>query len=651
MKKIFILLLFFPFFCLRVFSQTVEQPPENEASLSHDTALFNLYMKKAGHFSDVNNDSMYYYLHQANSLAQSFGYSKGLSQYYHFLAATYNEHSLYDSAMLAARKEMYWANQSKDSLRIAWAYNAIANVYEYIGDYDSSTYYFIRALHIINPAKYKKLSGTLNYNLASVLYLIGDYNRALGYAKKGYAMGEALEDTHMMSNSRLNMGCIQVGLKQFDTALKYFDEVISMVRHTPDSLTILDALNNKGDVYARTKQFDKSLASYKHMLQLAQQSGDSYYLLYAYGNLGITQFQMQKLQEAEKNLNKAILLSQKQNARNELRQFYESMSEVKEARKQFAAALAYRKKYDSLNDTLMSESTQKNMHLLEIKYQTAQKDKQIAQQKLVLTQNQRAIEQKTTWMFIFLGGLIALIAILVLSIRNYRHKRNLHQQNLQTLQKQHEVNTLKTKMEAREEERNRIGQEMHDDIGSALTTILYLSNDLKTQSNGNNKHTSERIAETAGNVVDKMNEIIWSMNQEYDTLDDLIAYTRQHAANFLKNYNMDYHFETPDPVPDIHLQGEQRRNIYLVIKESLHNIVKHACATKVEVSFLLNKNLTITIHDNGKGVDKENLRRFGNGLQNMKQRMEAVGGSFEIISNKGTCVKLECPAAVSSRQW
>ena len=71
-----------------------------------------------------------------------------------------------------------------------------------------------------------------------------------------------------------------------------------------------------------------------------------------------------------------------------------------------------------------------------------------------------------------------------------------------------------------------IGREMHDDIGSALTTILYLNDDLKIKSKEDDNKIADKIAATATGVVDKMNEIIWSMNRQYDTLDDLIAYTR-----------------------------------------------------------------------------------------------------------------------------
>lgn len=624
-------------------AQVVAQPEEKVGISSTDTALFSQYLNKASSLSEVDRDSMSVYLKRAYYLAKDGSYFKGLAEYFHFLTADYNEHSHYDSAMQTAMRELYWANRSKDSLKIAWAYNALANVFEYLGDLDSSAAYFVRALQIVDSTKNKKLFGTLNYNLASVFLLNGDNKQALYYDKKGYRIGKELNDIHMMSNSLLNMGSIEVGMNNFDTALVYFDRVIEMVKHTPDSLTTMDALNDEGGALANKKQYKQALGKYQEMLEMAKKSELPYYLLYAYGNLGITWFQLHQLTDAERNLKQAILIGKELGAKNELRQFYKPLSEVKEAQNQFASALAYRKKYDSLNDSLMSEASRKNIHLLEVKYNTAQKNKQIALQNLELSQKQRSIERRNTWLAIILGGLLALTIILVLSIRTYRHKRKLQEQSVLALQKQHEVNTLTAKMEAREEERNRIGKEMHDDVGAALTTILFLSDDLQSKETGKKNNIAGKIADTAGMVVDKMNEIIWSMNREYDTLDDLIAYSRQHAAQFLENHGISYQFEVPDPIPDIHLHGEQRRNIYLVIRETLHNVVKHAEASKVAISFNVNKDLTVMIHDNGRGIDMDKLRRFGNGLRNMQQRMISTGGSFDIFADKGTTVKLTCP--------
>jgi signal transduction histidine kinase len=625
-------------------SQPVEKSQKNNTSFSHDTALINYYVNIVQPFTinKASLDSAGFYLQKIYQLSNYWHYSTGLTEYYRLLTVTYDTRYLYDSAKLAIQKEYYWAQKSGDPMEVAEAFASMGIRYEYLDELDSAAAYYIRAVRISDSVKNHKFSGMVYNNIAILFENIGDYAKATDYALKGYKMGKLLNDTLILGSCLINLAGVKKDLKQYDTAMILYDQIKKAVAHADKyARFIYNATINEGDILSAQDQNAEALTKYHEVLE-HRDKVSPYFLVYVYYGMGNAFYKMKQYANAESNMIMALRLSTGINSRQQIRDSYQSLSEIKEAQKQFASALAYRKKYDSLNDTLMNETSKKNIHLLEIKYNTAQKDKELTQQKLALSEERRSIERKNTWLLISLIGLMALAAILVLSVRNYRHKRKLHLQSILTLQKQHEVNTLKARMEAREEERNRIGQEMHDDIGSALTTILYLSDDLKATSDNNNRHTAERIAGTAGSVVDKMNEIIWSMNKEYDTLDDLIAYTRQHTAEFLNNYGLEYDFDIPDIVPDIHLPGEQRRNIYLVIKESLHNIVKHACATRVAISFQIKDKLIITIHDNGKGIPIDGLRRFGNGLRNMRQRMESVGGTFSIADRSGTLITLQC---------
>jgi signal transduction histidine kinase len=200
-------------------------------------------------------------------------------------------------------------------------------------------------------------------------------------------------------------------------------------------------------------------------------------------------------------------------------------------------------------------------------------------------------------------------------------------------------------MEGQEQERQRISGEMHDDIGSGLTTILFLSNHLKENSISANETTAGKIAQYANSLIGKMNEIIWSMNTDYNTLDDLVAYIRHQSGELLENANVSYRFNIPENIPVVKLSGEQRRNIFLVVKEALHNIIKHANAGLATIDISIDKELAIFIRDDGKGIDKEKNHRFGNGLTSMRMRMESIGGTFQIMEDNGTLIHLTVPLA------
>ncbi|HVI47489.1 MAG TPA: triple tyrosine motif-containing protein [Chitinophaga sp.] len=200
------------------------------------------------------------------------------------------------------------------------------------------------------------------------------------------------------------------------------------------------------------------------------------------------------------------------------------------------------------------------------------------------------------------------------------------------------------KEQAVDQERARISSDMHDDLGSGLSTIRLLSEIAKRKLPENGKIAEiERISETAGEMIDKMSEIIWAMNSSNDSLANLIAYMRSFAADFLEHAHISHQFFIPEAIPDIKLSGGARRNIYLAVKESLHNVVKHAKATEVIIEVKMHKNMTIMIKDNGKGFDQEKVRLFGNGLKNIQKRMMAVGGNADITSNNGTIVFLDIP--------
>ncbi len=200
----------------------------------------------------------------------------------------------------------------------------------------------------------------------------------------------------------------------------------------------------------------------------------------------------------------------------------------------------------------------------------------------------------------------------------------------------------KAAVEAREAERRRIATEMHDDIGSGLTSILFLSNAIHRHAHNGQAEATEKIAGMASGLVDKMNNIIWSMNKEYDTLQDLIAYVRSHISELLENADLSYRFDIQEPVPELMLNGEQRRNLYLVVNEAVHNIIKHAHATCVTLHFQYDTRLFIRISDDGVGLTGKNGRRFGNGLKNMRQRIQDIGGTIDFGSapGEGTTVSI-----------
>jgi len=235
---------------------------------------------------------------------------------------------------------------------------------------------------------------------------------------------------------------------------------------------------------------------------------------------------------------------------------------------------------------------------------------------------------KTGW-FVTLASL-ALFTVFALVVR-YVSQRNL-KEKLWRLEKEQAV----------EKERNRISQDMHDDLGSGLTKIAILSEVVKKQINDPAKARQqlENISESSRELVDNLQDIIWVLNPKNDTLESLAAYIREYASKFFEPFGIEMQFIYPDEFPDIKLSEETRRNIFLALKESFNNIGKHAWCNKVKVCINATKDgIDITVLDDGRGFDARNVRQFGNGLANIQHRIEQIGGKYEIISEKGAGTK------------
>ncbi|MFL5789748.1 MAG: sensor histidine kinase, partial [Flavisolibacter sp.] len=240
-----------------------------------------------------------------------------------------------------------------------------------------------------------------------------------------------------------------------------------------------------------------------------------------------------------------------------------------------------------------------------------------------------------TWWFI--GLVVIAVGSIFFFFIKYIAQRNLRERILR-LEKEQAV----------EKERNRIANDMHDDLGSGLTKIAILSEVAKTQLGKREAVTEqlEKISYSSRELVDSLQDIIWVLNPKNDLLESMAAYIREYALKFFEATDIHLYFDYPEYMPVFKLSEEQRRNTFLVLKETLNNTAKHSHCTEVVIKFhVFENNLQISIQDNGRGFNNKKIRGFANGLANMRSRMKQIGGYYDIDSviNKGTKTTLTIP--------
>lgn len=195
--------------------------------------------------------------------------------------------------------------------------------------------------------------------------------------------------------------------------------------------------------------------------------------------------------------------------------------------------------------------------------------------------------------------------------------------------------------------REKVARDLHDDVGSTLTSINILSEVARhgLADDSIAKQYLQTIGKNSTQMMESMDDIVWNIKPDNDQLHKVTARMREYAAGTLEPQNIRYSFEANDNIKHVKLGMESRRNLFLIFKEALHNISKYSDATLVEITIRYeNSQMTLTISDNGKGFDP-GIPSDGNGLLNMRKRTELLKGSIDILSSSkaGTCICLKIP--------
>ena len=243
-----------------------------------------------------------------------------------------------------------------------------------------------------------------------------------------------------------------------------------------------------------------------------------------------------------------------------------------------------------------------------------------------------------TWWFLTLTGLGVLgwVAALVWAATSRKYRLALAR-----LEQQH----------ALERDRARIAKDIHDDLGAGLTQITLLSELARREPPEQAGTHLERISDSARKMTRAMDEIVWAVDPQHDTVSGLMDYVSAFAEDFLQVAGVRCRMDFPAELPMLRVDAELRYNLFLALKEALNNVVKHARATQVWLRLRLEaRGLTLIVEDDGQGLPAVGTatsggrRGSGHGLPNLEKRLAAIGGRCTVHSTPGKGTRIEMSA-------
>jgi len=202
---------------------------------------------------------------------------------------------------------------------------------------------------------------------------------------------------------------------------------------------------------------------------------------------------------------------------------------------------------------------------------------------------------------------------------------------------------------ALEQERARIAQDLHDELGSGITEISMLTARAKSAWAPDDKRSGylDQAGDKAREMVTALDEIVWATNPGHDSLASLVSYFSLYADRFLGLANISWRLEPPSGPADQTLDSRHRHQLFLAFKEALTNVVRHSGATEVRMNIQLAAGeVRLTIHDNGRGLPPHARTQGMDGVANMRSRLEKLGGRFEVTSEPGHGTRLHLSVPV-----
>ena len=463
---------------------------------------------------------------------------------------------------------------------------------------------------------------------------LGHHDQALQYLQEGEKLAKEIGSKQALVGIWANMGDFYSKRENHPMAIKYFDSVLLHYNNTYDPNILSSVMIGKGMALTDIGKAEEAIPLLQKSLQHAKENQVIYSieastiaLAGAYNKLGRHKEAIDLVEGSLKAQERGINFGKEEG--------YKVLTEAYEGVGDFKNALSYQRKLHDWQDSLGNIKKTNALNEMELKYQTANKDKEIERQKNIVTRNNTIIAG------ISIAAALAVL-IFVMLYRNATNKQRIQQLEIKTLHDKQEIKILRSTMQGEEQERKRISQELHDGIGSMLASVIMRITLLKKRDPAT--ITKKEVDDLSLSLQETAQEV--RKTAQNITPDVLYKQTLFEA---IKNYCASISHGTSLKI-DVQYYGDEttfsshcKLVIYRVIQELVHNIIKHSNATHAIVQAVnSDDNFTVTVEDNGSGFD-QSKQTNGMGLQNVASRVRALQGEFRIDSEpgKGTAVYME----------
>lgn len=614
-------------------------PFTSNADTVTDTDQINTYWELGeAMFLKNNVDSTSYYFLEAESLAHQNNNTNAVIKSRGLYQKVLIRKRLYKEALKQANENLALCLEVGDSSSLAFTHQNLGMAYFFLMNYQFAVNNFSEGLKIAVKTDDLELQQSLNINLAMIYLTLKEKVKSLKYTRKGHDLAIKNNDPVGIARATLYLALNDILHLNYESAINHCNKVIEMEQEIKGTRQLVTAYLHLGNIYKEKKDLNKALDAY--FKGLGNPNIVQFDQIFLYAAISEAYFKKKLYSEAFEYY--LICLEAPEVIHNalEMKDIYLLGAKITNKLNLSALNLQYLQKHETLNDSLGKIADVENLNNFEIQLQAAEREKDIAGQKLAIAHKNLELQAKSNWIRLSFAIVVVLLLALIMVGIIYRNKQKAAIEKLQYIQKQNEVNVLHAMMEGEEKERGRLAKELHDGVGGILSaTKMHLSilknQDLIMGNDFNLEQTvkmlefaSQEIRSIAHNLSPNI-LLLFELDKAIDIFCKSVSnsqlqiecYILGEVSNFTASFKL---------------------VVYRLIQELVNNIIKHSKASQGLVQISQYDNLlSITVEDDGVGFDQENSA--GLGLTNLRIRVKELNGKININSErgKGTTVYIE----------
>jgi len=620
-------------------------------SFDTDTARISLLLRQADEYRYLNCDTAVLFAMEALNKSIKNKYDAGVAHAKNKLTGLYADLARYEEGITAGQEALQLYQQleivaNKKSLHQiqfskANVISELGHNYISMGNFSEGLKYSQQALLLREELDDKKGMSDNFYNIGNIQYGLKNYDEALKNYSASLSISEEINSVIDIAYCNCTIGLIYYEKGDYTTAMTRYNTAAAIAEKNQEARLLIEINNNKGLLYSKMDKLDAALQCFNNAVSLGFKAGSLEQLPQHYNSIASIYMRLKKYDNAEQQLRLALHYAGKSGSIDYLGLTYENLSLLDSATCNYAGALKNYKLSIKYRDSLVNAENSKKLLQQSLQFNFDRREDALLQEN-ILTETKLGEQKKQKYFLLAGAALLALLLLLV--YRNSVTQKKLNHLLSKAYIKEKEEMKLKSE-HTMLNERLRISSELHDEVGATLSGISMYSHlineQLKSNNTGGIKKSIQVMQQSSSQMVDKLNDIVWFINPEKDSLQQLMSRLEDYAVKMAAVKGIKVNIQIPGGIGDNILPAETRRNIYLFCKEAINNAIKYSNATTLDFSVLENNRLLqIVVADNGVGFNVSQLSN-GNGLDNMRKRAAAIDGEMQIESANGAGTRIQ----------